>query len=262
MKVFHDKENKQINFLDERFYQYAEGIYFPSVTTVLDIYPKGYGFIQWLKDMGNNADEVLKRAGESGTKIHNAIEAYLKGEQVSWGVDGKEMYDLEEWRQILRFKEFWETYKPELIHSEIQVVSLKHQLGGTIDIICRIGKTVYLIDVKSSNAIYKTHELQTAAYAMMYNAEYPDLYIDKTAIFHSKALTRGEDKKGKVIQGEGWKLVEPERHYTESFKVFQHIHAIYLEENPIVKPKNKIYPDSIQLISLTNKIQTNGIHKQ
>lgn len=245
MKLIHDKENKQINFLDERFYQFDEWVYFPSVTTVLDIYPKGYGFIQWLKDLGNNADEVLKRAGESGTKIHNAIESYLKGDEVIWN---DAIYDFDEWRQILRFKEFWETYKPELIHPELQVVAPDYQLGGTIDIICRIGKLVYLIDVKSSNAIYKTHELQIAAYAMMFNSLNPDLIIDRTAIFHSKSLTRGEDKKGKVMQGEGWKLIEPERHYKDSFKVFQHIHAIYLEENPICKPKNKVYPDSIKLI--------------
>ena len=102
-RIIHDKDSKQINFLDERYYKYSEGIYFPSVTTVLDIYPKGYGFIQWLKDLGNNADEVLKRAGESGSKIHDAIETYLKGGEVLWD---DEIYDLSEWKQINTFRLF------------------------------------------------------------------------------------------------------------------------------------------------------------
>ena len=72
-------ELKQINFLDKRVYQRAEGIYYPSVTTILQYMPKTKFFETWIKDVGHNADIIMRRAGEEGTLTHNAIEDLLKG---------------------------------------------------------------------------------------------------------------------------------------------------------------------------------------
>ena len=75
MKTIHDKEENQITFLDERFYfNKKSGKWQASVTTQLQVYPKGFGFEQWLKDLGGNANEVLKRSQEQGSNIHDAID--------------------------------------------------------------------------------------------------------------------------------------------------------------------------------------------
>ena len=90
MKIVHNPEINQITFLDERYYQDGESDnYYPSVNTVLDVYPKGYGFQQWLKDLGSNSDEVLRRAGEQGTNVHNAIQSFLDGQEVTWTTEKK-----------------------------------------------------------------------------------------------------------------------------------------------------------------------------
>lgn len=247
MKVFHDVEAEQINFLDERFYTVDGKIFYPSVTTVLDVYPKGYGFVQWLKDLGNNADEVLKRAGEQGSKVHDAIDQFLKGFTVSWvDLDGKPNYTLEEWQMILKFTDFWNTWNPEILANESKLVSEKLGLGGTIDIVCRINGEVWLIDFKTSNAIHTSYELQIAAYATMWN-ENNEPKIDRTGIMWLKSQTRGADKTGKKIQGQGWIIKEFDRHYSEAFKIFNHCHAIWKEEHPTYTPKNMIYPDKIKL---------------
>lgn len=247
MKVIHNAEAEQINFLDERFYTLDGNIFYPSVTTVLEVYPKGYGYLQWLKDLGNNADEVVRRAGEQGSKVHDAIDQYLKGFSVHWAdSEGRTNYTLEEWQMILRFVEFWETHEPIILANESKLVSESLGLGGTIDIVCEINGEIWLIDAKTSNAIHTSYELQIAAYAEMWNQLNPQP-IDRTGIMWLKAQTRGADKTGKKIQGEGWQLKEFDRHYTEAFKVFQHCHAIWKEENPTYKPKNMMYPDKIKL---------------
>jgi hypothetical protein len=78
-----DHESKQINFLDQRFYQRNDK-YYPSITRVLQCYPKGKFFEGWLKDVGWSAEHIARRAAETGTKTHDLIERYLQGEKLEW----------------------------------------------------------------------------------------------------------------------------------------------------------------------------------
>ena len=246
-KIFHNPEIKQINFLDERFYTADDITYYPSVTTVLDVFPKGYGYIQWLKDLGQNADAVMERAGTVGTNVHNAINKYLNGLELLWATeDGKPIYSIEEWLMILKFKEFMDKFKPTIETSEGNFVSNKYKLGGTIDIVAVIEGKRWLIDIKTSNAIYTTHELQVSAYAHLWNEVNLNRQIDETAILWLKALTRSEGKKG-AIQGHGWQLKTFDRNYSDAFKIFEHTRIIWDEMNKNYRPKNLVYPDRIKL---------------
>ena len=47
---------------------------------------------------------------------------------------------------------------------ETQLFSRKMRLGGTCDMVARINGETWLIDFKTSNGLYKTHEIQLAAY--------------------------------------------------------------------------------------------------
>lgn len=243
MKIIHDISAQQINCHDERFYTIDGENFFPSVTTILDVYPKGYGFSQWLKDVGVNADEIVARAAESGSKVHDAIDRYLKGHEVVW----EQHVSFEEWKMILKFVEFWTTYKPILYSSEFAMCDPELGYGGTIDIVCEIEGEIWLIDTKTSNAIHKSYELQLAAYATMWNKRNAPQHIQRTGIMWLKAATRGEDKSGKKIQGNGWQVKEFDRDYFHAYKIFEHAHAIWKEENPNYKPKNLIYPDRVKL---------------
>ena len=53
-------ELKQINFLDRRVYQRSEGVYYPSVTSILQYMPKNKFFESWLKDVGHNSDIIMR----------------------------------------------------------------------------------------------------------------------------------------------------------------------------------------------------------
>ena len=241
MRVFNNNNAKRIDILDERFYQSKKekDIYYPSVTTILEVYPKGFGFSEWQKSVGFNADEIMRKAGQQGTNVHNMIDEYLAGKTINW-IDGK--YTLLEWQMFCKFIEFMEQTTPEILTTEMTLVSDLLRYGGTVDCICKINGEVWLIDWKTSTYVHKSHELQLSAYATMWNELNPEYKIQRTGILHLQAATRGSDKAGKKIQGAGWQLVEFGRTYQDSFKVFQHTQAIWEEENPTYKPKNLCYP--------------------
>ncbi len=249
MKIIHNNEIEQITFLDERYYLDPKTQeYLPSATTILDVYPKGYGFQQWLKDLGSNSEEVLKRAGDQGTKIHEAIQSYLLGNEVKWTEGEKDNYTLDEWMMILKFVEFHNTYKPETIAIEISLADTGLGFGGTLDYICRINGEVWLLDWKSGGSIYKGNKIQISAYKELWNklVKKQEDTITHVACVHLRAATRGQDKSGKIMQGEGWKVeeVEDQEHL---FNLFKHAQVIWKEENPNPKPKNMVYPDRVRM---------------
>lgn len=149
MKIFHNNEAKQLNILDERFYQSDKDPdkYYPSVTTILEVFPKGYGYDEWLRSVGFNSSEILRKAGEQGSNIHAMIDQYLGGTMIKWVNEDESMrYTLIEWQMFSKFVEFWTKWKPETYVHEFSLVSDKLGFGGTIDFIGKIGKHIYLID--------------------------------------------------------------------------------------------------------------------
>ena len=237
---------KQVNFLDRRVYQRSEGVYYPSVTTVLQYMPKNKFFESWLKDVGHNSDIIMKRAGEEGTQTHNAIEDLLEGKEVTWMDDyGNAKYNELVWGMIIKFKQFWDIAKPELIFTEEFTYSDTYKYAGTADLVVKMNGETWLIDFKTSNSLHKSYDLQLAAYAKSIE-EAKGIKIDRTAILWLKASTRGEDKSGKKIQGKGWELKVIDN-IEENFELFKLIYKLYQIENPTTEPKFASYPTTIKL---------------
>jgi len=242
-RLFVDHKAKQVHFLDERFYNVGDEQYYPSVTTILDLYPKGPAFSQWLKDVGNNAKIIAERAAESGSKVHEACERLVNGEELEWD-DNK--YDLNEWQGVLRFYDFVSRFEPEWEAVEVTTISHKYRYAGTIDLVCKFGDKTWLLDIKFGNAIYDTYFMQLAAYRQSWNETNPDHQIDEMGILWLKANTRTEGRKG-AVQGVGWQLVKPKDTYERLFEIFKHVLDIYYFENPDPKPKNLVLLSKIKL---------------
>ena len=244
-----DPTARQITLQDSRFYQRDPETYYPSVTTVLSYFPKGRFFEVWLKEVGMNADIIMRKAGDEGTQVHNAIERYLEGKQVD-GLDktGKTKDNLKVWKMILKFVEFWEKHKPELITSEVYVFSDELKIAGTADLIVRINGQLWLLDIKTSNYLHDTYDLQLACYAQGWNECFEEP-IERMGILWLKALTKGESKSKETIQGKGWQLKEASTSFEESKKIFTHLYEIYKFKNPIPKPATEVFPTSVKLNS-------------
>ena len=239
-------ELKQINFLDRRVYKRDEGVYYPSVTTILQYMPKNKFFDNWLKDVGHNADLIMRKAGKEGTQVHEAAEALVLGEEVNWIDDyGNAKYSQIVWEMILKFHDFWTTHKPELISAEDFVYSDEHKYAGTADLVVKMDGEVWLLDIKTSNSIHKSYDLQLASYAKALE-ESKGIKIERTGIIWLKAQSRGPSKKEGVYQGKGWKIkVVDEIDY--NFDLFKTIYKLYTLENPTVEPIYNSYPTTLKL---------------
>ena len=116
-------DHKQITLPDSRYYR-RNGEFYPSVTYVLGSYPKGKHFEDWLKKVGYSADWIKKKAAEEGTAVHELIERYFEGKELNYlNADGYPKMDPLVWQMFLRFVDFWETYKPTLIETEVHLFS-------------------------------------------------------------------------------------------------------------------------------------------
>jgi hypothetical protein len=237
---------KQINFLDRRVYKRGEGVYYPSVTTILQYMPKNKFFETWMKDVGHNADLIMRKAGKEGTQVHEAAEQLILGNEVSWMDNyGNAKYSQLVWEMILKFHDFWTTHKPELISAEEFVWSDKHKYAGTADIVCKLNDEVWLLDLKTSNSIHKSYDLQLASYAKALE-ESKGIKIDRTGIIWLKAHSRGPSKQKNKIQGKGWKLIEVDD-IDKNFELFQMIYKLYSLENPNTEPIYNSYPTTLKL---------------
>jgi len=239
-------ELKQINFLDRRVYKREEGKFYPSVTTILQYMPKNKFFDNWLKDVGHNADLIMRKAGKEGTQVHEAAEALVLGKEVNWMDDyGNAKYSQLVWEMILKFYDFWSTYKPELISAEEFVYSDEFKYAGTADLLVKMDGETWLLDIKTSNNLHRSYNLQLAAYAKAIE-EAKGIKIDRTGIIWLKSSTRSASKKKGTYQGKGWQIkVIDEIDY--NFDLFKTIYKLYLLENPNTEPIYKSYPTTLKL---------------
>lgn len=242
-----DPELKQITLKDARYYQRSPGVFYPSVTTILHYFPKGHFFEQWMKDMGHNADIIMRRAGDEGTQVHKAIEAFLEGKEIRWiEPDGRVNYHTHVWRMILGFVDFWTTYKPKLLMSEEFMVSDTHKYCGTLDLLVEMNGEKWLLDIKTSNSVYESYHLQMAAYTKAYE-EVKGESIQRNGIIWLKSSKRGPDKSNKKMQGQGWEVIEGKKTVDEYFQMFLHTYETYKIMHPETEIELLTLPNTVKL---------------
>lgn len=247
MKVVLDKKTQQLTVLDERFYTQDNVIFYPSVTTVLQSYPKGQFFEKWLMDTGRSAETIKREAGIKGTNVHNAIDQYLNGSEIMLiNSDGSENYTWEEWKMIARFMNFfsYEGIDRETLEVEQMLFSKSLEIGGTADLVCMIDDKRWLIDHKTSNALHKTYKIQLAVYKTMWEEQNPGKTIDHYGVLWVNAKTRTHRP---PLQGKGWQLKDYSHDYDHDMKLYRSVRRIWNEENPNYYPKNIQVKNSFKL---------------
>lgn len=241
-----DPNIQQISFLDKRYYKIDEDNYYPSVTTVLSYMPKNKYFDNWLKDVGHNADIILERASKEGTQVHNAAEALTKGETVTLlDAYGNTKYSLSVWRMILGFSEFWKTYRPTLVKTEGLTYSNEYRYAGRYDFIVELDNELWLLDIKTSNSLHRSYDLQLSAYIKALK-ELQGVEIQRAGILWLKSSKRGASKTKGVYQGKGWEVKEV-TDFDTNFKLFEHVLALYRDDNKNEAPNTVSYPLTVEL---------------
>ena len=223
------EDHKQITLPDSRYYRRNTN-YYPSVTYVLSMYPKGKFFEDWLRKVGYASEYIVKKAAEEGTQVHEMIEEYLEGKEMNFlSPTGYPQYNPDVWQMFLRFVEFWETYKPKLIEAEVHLFSDELKVAGTCDLIVEIDGKLWLIDFKTSNHIQPTYELQTAVYGQCYKECYGK-DVDNYGILWLKSSKRKLNVE--KMTGKGWEMVLPTRTQEENLDIFRTVRRLFDLEHP------------------------------
>ena len=234
---------EQITDPDMRFYEVEPGLYYPSMTTILGLgCPAPKFLIKWWKQNGFMSDFLMEKAGYEGTQVHNAIENFLLGEELSIEIFGKNIYL---WEMLCKFAEFFFTHV-RTVH-EVEKMSFSHEfkIAGMRDLVCTLNDGyTWLIDFKTSNYVSDKFSVQTFGYKAMAE-EQEGLQIDRRGVLHLKAQTRGA-RKGK-IQGKGWQLVEHTDDEGDRQKLIlaKDTFDIY---NPNAKPNLRKYPVTLSIL--------------
>lgn len=245
----------QVTIADERWYMkpvenpvsgIPEFTYVPSVTWIAQSYPKGIGYFKWLAEKGwDEAEGIKQTAGDKGTKVHLAIEDVINGKEVR--IDSKypnkssgqmEELTLEECDAILSFIAWRkEQCLVQNLATEITVFSVKHNYAGTVDWIVRIDDSFWIIDFKTSQFVWPSHEIQLNAYKKsIVNGEnviegFPEGY-DLSKI--RMAILQVGYKKNKF----GFKFTE----IADDFDLFLTTQKIWKREHGGEMPNKREYP--------------------
>lgn len=180
----------ELVFMEQEHKYLLEGAEIPSVTQVMEMLSQ--------HEYSSVNEATLMRAANRGTKVHNAIENYLK-------------YGLDDCPEELRgymdgFLEWWGERNPTLIGSEVRIYHPIFRYAGTIDLIAEIDGKVNLVDFKTTyKLIDKNCRVQLEAYAQALQAH--GVKVEEKHILHL-----GKDGK--------WKAPEYEAKDAEAWRVF------------------------------------------
>ena len=146
----------ELEYIDESHTYLVDGVIVPSVTQLLG---KKFGH----KYDGINP-EVLKRAAEKGTAVHNAIEEWCK--------HGTES-DLPELRN---FRFLQRQYNFEVLANEVPVILFEDESPiacGRLDLVLKMGDETGLADIKRTSALDKEYlGYQLNIYRLAYQQTY------------------------------------------------------------------------------------------
>lgn len=255
-----DKENKvyRITTLNERWYakpieNKETGLpgyeYFPSSTWVCSYYYTSPYLIRYIADKGlTESDRLKEEAGVKGSKVHYACSDIDEGKEIdilndkyiNSLTDSDEELKPDEIEAIQSYIQFLEDENPEVLANEISAFGIDDSRGekiswaGTIDKIMRIGKQIWIVDLKTSKSIWKEHELQISSYNKM------DIDYKKLGITDEEWITRkmGILQIGYILNKKRYKFTE----IGDKFNLFLNAWETWKEENPNSTPKERDFP--------------------
>lgn len=156
-------------FMEENGYT-IDGVWYPRVTKIIGIKAKPALYYYYAEAANyKSAQAITQKSAEEGTLIHEVSQAYLLGKKPDIPLSIKPA--------ITAFLEFLDKKNiqtmPEYIEKRIHHTD--HRYAGTIDAMALIDGKFGVMDIKTSQGIYRDYNLQTAAYMEALKDEYSHL---------------------------------------------------------------------------------------
>ena len=159
----------ELSFEEERHIYRLNGIEIPSVSTIMKPLSDSQYF--------GVDEEIMRRAAERGTAVHNAIENYLKFGIVDISPEYQGYMDA--------FLKFMEDFDVKPLATESRVYHKTLRYAGTADMPAIVNGQVICVDFKTSASVNKMLTgIQLEGYAKAYESH--GLNFDGKAILHLK----------------------------------------------------------------------------
>ena len=169
---------------------YVSGDEVVSVTTAIgnNLGWSKFGLLAWTRKKalaGIDPNNIRNDAASVGTLTHKMAENHILGRSTNLFI----YTDDEIARAKVGYKAFleWEDkFNPEYLETEVRLTSPTYKYGGTVDVVARLDGLTGIVDLKTSNYIYKEHTIQLAAYKNLYQENVGEidfcgiLKLDKT----------------------------------------------------------------------------------
>jgi len=164
------KKYKDIDEFRARSGYEIDGRWYPRVTRIVDMKAKP-ALLKFYATMGyDKASLISQQSAKEGTAVHEAVEAILLGRSptVARSVSSS----------VQAFLDFIKKTPIKVLdskHVEKLVHHKKHGYAGTLDALAEIEGKFGVLDIKTSEGIYRDYNLQTAAYMAALVDEFKDL---------------------------------------------------------------------------------------
>jgi hypothetical protein len=156
-----------LNTPDGRFYISPNGVYLPSVTTILGWHNRGF-IESWMNRIGiDKATRIRDQAATRGMIIHTLAEMYLKGEPIDY-------LHMDPFIKMLFLPIREEINRVDNVrHIESTVYSENLRTAGTTDLIADFDGVPSIVDFKTSLRLKDADKIenyfeQETAYSLMY----------------------------------------------------------------------------------------------
>ncbi|MBI5732863.1 hypothetical protein HY967_02820 [Candidatus Jorgensenbacteria bacterium] len=136
-----------------------DGFWYPRVTKIVEIKAKP-ALYRFYARMGNFAEgeRVKKQSATEGTLIHETVEGILLGKKPA--IPSLIEPSIKAFMEFVLQKNI--QVDPEYI--EKRLVNYEERYAGTLDAVALIDGKLGILDIKTSQEIYRDYNLQTAAY--------------------------------------------------------------------------------------------------
>ncbi len=136
-----------------------DGIWYPRVTKIVDIKAKPALYRYYAEALDyQSAQATTQKSAQEGTLIHEAVEKILIGEKPE--IDPSISPALQAFTLFLSEKNI----QADPNYVEKRLISYDHRYAGTMDALALIDGKLGILDIKTSQAIYRDYNLQTSAY--------------------------------------------------------------------------------------------------
>lgn len=147
-----------------------DDVWYPRVTKIVTIKSKPalYHYYAQAKSY-KAAQEATEQSAKEGTMIHEAVEGLLLGKDPEIPAQVAPA--------VRSFLEFYEKNNIQVTPENVErrIVNYDHRYAGTIDALALIGGKFGVLDIKTSQAIYRDYNLQTSAYMDALKSQFKNL---------------------------------------------------------------------------------------